>query len=149
MRKTFTNSSRSLCAGRETTHRMRCCTRQRNSLSESTTTPFAIEKIENKKDKYVYDLEVDDEVFLAGHGGLFVHNSYMMKLEILRSLMFDTEVIVIDPEREYEYLAETVGGRYFNISLSSEHHINPFDLSVPREDENPADVLRNNIITLV
>ena len=75
--------------------------------------------------------------------------SYMTKLEILRSLMFDTEVIVIDPEREYEYLAETVGGRYFNISLSSEHHINPFDLAIPREDENPSDVLRNNIITLV
>src|SRR5258708_4541068 len=63
--------------------------------------------------------------------------------------MFNTEVIVIDPEREYEYLAETVGGRYFNISLSSEHHINPFDLPVPREDENPGDILRNNIITLV
>ena len=75
--------------------------------------------------------------------------SYTTKLEILRSLMFDTEVIVIDPEREYEYLAETVGGRYFNISLSSEHHINPFDLAIPREDENPSDVLRNNIITLV
>ena len=63
--------------------------------------------------------------------------------------MFDTEVIVIDPEREYEYLAETVGGRYFNISLSSEHHINPFDLPIPREDESPSDILRNNIITLV
>jgi type IV secretory pathway VirB4 component len=63
--------------------------------------------------------------------------------------MFETEVIVIDPEREYEYLAETVGGRYFNISLSSEHHINPFDLAIPREDENPGDILRNNIITLV
>ncbi len=75
--------------------------------------------------------------------------SYMTKLEILRSLMFETEVIVIDPEREYEYLAETVGGRYFNISLSSEHHINPFDLPVPREDENPSDILRSNIITLV
>lgn len=109
----------------------------------------SIEKKANKKDKYVYDLTVDDEVFLAGHGGMFVHNSYMTKLEILRSLMFDTEVIVIDPEREYEYLAETVGGRYFNISLSSEHHINPFDLAIPREDENPGDILRNNIITLV
>lgn len=75
--------------------------------------------------------------------------SYATKLEILRSLMFDTEVIVIDPEQEYRYLAETTGGRYFNISLSSEHHINPFDLAVPREDENPADILRNNIITLV
>ena len=63
--------------------------------------------------------------------------------------MFDTEVIVIDPEREYEYLANATGGRYFNISLSSEHHINPFDLPIPREDEAPADVLRTQIINLV
>jgi type IV secretory pathway VirB4 component len=75
--------------------------------------------------------------------------SYATKLEILRSLMFDTDVIVIDPEREYEYLAEATGGRYFNISLTSEHHINPFDLPRPREDESPADVLRSNIINLV
>ena len=52
--------------------------------------------------------------------------SYMTKLEILRSLMFDTEVIVIDPEKEYEYMAEATGGRFFDISLTSEHHINPF-----------------------
>lgn len=75
--------------------------------------------------------------------------SYMCKLEILRSLMFGTEVIVIDPEREYEYLAEATGGRFFNISLSSTHHINPFDLPVPQEDENPEDVLRSHIIELI
>jgi len=75
--------------------------------------------------------------------------SYATKLEILRSLMFDTDVIVIDPEREYEFLAEAVGGRYFNISLSSDHHINPFDLPIPREDETAEDVLRSNIINLV
>lgn len=75
--------------------------------------------------------------------------SYCTKLEILRSLMFDIDVIVIDPEREYEYMAEATGGRYFNISLTSEHHINPFDLPVAREDESPADVLRSNIINLV
>jgi len=75
--------------------------------------------------------------------------SYATKLEILRTLMFDTEVIVIDPEREYEFLAEAVGGRYFNIALSSEHHINPFDLPIPRPDETPADVLRANTINLV
>jgi len=75
--------------------------------------------------------------------------SYQTKLEILRTLMFDTEVIVIDPEREYEYMAEATGGKYFNISLNSEHHINPFDLPVPREDESPADVLRSNTINLV
>src|SRR5258705_10843516 len=93
-----------------------------------------------------FSLENYNSVTFAKSGA---GKSYATKLEILRSLMFDVEVIVIDPEREYEYLAETVGGRYFNISLSSEHHINPFDLPIPREDENPADVLRNNIITLV
>ncbi len=75
--------------------------------------------------------------------------SYATKLEILRTLMFDTEVIVIDPEREYEYLSEAVGGRYFNIALSSDHHINPFDLPLPGEDETGADVLRSNTINLV
>lgn len=75
--------------------------------------------------------------------------SYATKLEIIRTLMFDTEVIVIDPEREYEYLSEAVGGRYFNIALSSDHHINPFDLPIPSSDETPADVLRANTINLV
>lgn len=75
--------------------------------------------------------------------------SYATKLEILRTMMFETEVIVIDPEREYEYLAEAVGGRYFNISLSSDHHINPFDVPMPNDDEDPADVLRSHIIHLV
>jgi type IV secretory pathway VirB4 component len=75
--------------------------------------------------------------------------SYATKLEIIRTLMFDAEVIVIDPEREYEYLAEAIGGRYFNISLSSDHHINPFDLPIPRPDETAGDVLRSNTINLV
>src|ERR1700733_1788835 len=75
--------------------------------------------------------------------------SYMTKLEILRTLMFDVDVIVMDPEKEYEYLAEAVGGRYFNISLNSEHHINPFELSIPGEGESFANVLRSQIINLV
>lgn len=75
--------------------------------------------------------------------------SYTTKLEILRSLMFGVEVLVIDPEREYEYLAEATGGRQINISLSSNHHINPFDLPKPQPDENPKDILRTHIIELV
>jgi type IV secretory pathway VirB4 component len=75
--------------------------------------------------------------------------SYATKLEILRSLMFDTEVIVIDPEKEYQFLSEAVGGKNFDISLNSVNHINPFDLPYPREDESAADILRSNIINLV
>ncbi len=93
-----------------------------------------------------FSLENYNSVTFAQSGA---GKSYATKLEILRSLMFDADIIVIDPEREYEYLAEAVGGRYFNISLTSEHHINPFDLPFPREDESPADVLRSNIINLV
>ena len=75
--------------------------------------------------------------------------SYCTKLEILRSLMFDTDVIVIDPENEYEFLAESTGGRSFKISLNSSSHINPFDLPIPTSDESSSDVLRSNIINLV
>lgn len=75
--------------------------------------------------------------------------SYCTKLEILRTLMFDGDVIVIDPEKEYEYMSEATGGKYFNISLNSEHHINPFDLPIVTEDESASDVLRSNIINLV
>ena len=93
-----------------------------------------------------FTLENYNTVIFGKAGG---GKSYLTKLEILRSLMFDADVIVIDPEREYEYLAETVGGRYFNISINSPHHLNPFDLPIPREDESTADVLRSNIINLV
>jgi len=93
-----------------------------------------------------FSLENYNSVTFAKSGS---GKSYATKLEILRSLMFDIDVIVIDPEREYEYLADAVGGRYFNISLSSDHHINPFDLPIPREDETAEDVLRSNTINLV
>ena len=93
-----------------------------------------------------FTLENYNSVIFATSGS---GKSYATKLEILRTLMFDTEVIVIDPEREYEYMAEATGGRYFNISLNSEHHINPFDLPIAREDEAPSDILRSNIVHLV
>jgi len=93
-----------------------------------------------------FSLENYNSVTFAKSGA---GKSYATKLEILRTLMFDAEVIVIDPEREYEYFAEAVGGRYFNISLTSEHHINPFDLPTPRDDESSANVLRSNTVHLV
>lgn len=75
--------------------------------------------------------------------------SYAIKLEILRSLMLGTDVIVIDPEYEYKHLSEAVGGTYINISLASENKINPFDL--PRsigKEMRPKDIIRSAVITL-
>ncbi|HEB01524.1 MAG TPA: DUF87 domain-containing protein, partial [Candidatus Portnoybacteria bacterium] len=93
-----------------------------------------------------FSMENGNMVLFAKSGA---GKSYAVKLEILRSLMLGTEVIVIDPENEYQYLAQTVGGSFINISLTSDQHINPFDLPTPQEDEDPADILRSNIISLI
>jgi len=93
-----------------------------------------------------FSLENANEVIFAKSGS---GKSYAVKLEILRSLMTGIDVIVLDPENEYRPLAEAIGGSFFDISLGSENHINPFDLPTPREDEKPEDVLRSNIINLV
>lgn len=55
--------------------------------------------------------------------------SYTTKVEILRQLMQGTKVIVIDPEREYKRLTESVGGTYVKLSARSKEKINPFDLA--------------------
>ena len=93
-----------------------------------------------------FSLENYNSIIFAKSGA---GKSFATKLEILRSMMFDVDVIIIDPEKEYEALTTAVGGRYFNISLNSEHHINPFDLPQPIDGETMSEVLRSNIITLV
>jgi conjugal transfer ATP-binding protein TraC len=63
--------------------------------------------------------------------------SYAVKLEALRQLMFGSEILILDPEREYEDMAKSVGGEYINFSFASETKINPFDLSqIYEEGEN-------------
>lgn len=75
--------------------------------------------------------------------------SYCVKLEILRSMMMGTDVIVIDPEMEYRQLSDAVGGTYVNVSLSSEARINPFDLPRPKGEETSVeDILRSAVITI-
>jgi type IV secretory pathway VirB4 component len=72
--------------------------------------------------------------------------SYAIKLEILRSLMFGTEVIIIDPEAEYKHLSDAVGGTYVNVSLSSDAKINPFDLPRAIGDATTEDIIRSAVI---
>lgn len=75
--------------------------------------------------------------------------SYAVKLEILRSMMFGTDVFVIDPENEYKHLCDTMGGSFIPISLNSEYRINPFDLPTVNESDNPTNVFRSHIASLI
>ena len=84
-------------------------------------------------------------VFSKSGGG----KSYAIKLEILRSLMFDTDVIIIDPEDEYKSLAQAVGGSYLSVSLNSEKRINPFDMPNLGPNADGVANLRSSIISLL
>lgn len=74
--------------------------------------------------------------------------SYVVKLELLRSLMLGTDVFIIDPENEYKHLATTVGGTTVDISIASNSHINPFDLPEPQEGEEFREIFRSHILDL-
>lgn len=74
--------------------------------------------------------------------------SYTVKLEILRSLMFGTDVIVIDPENEYKHLCDACGGTFLRISLDSEYRLNPFDLPPKIPGMTTADIIRSAVINL-
>ena len=93
-----------------------------------------------------FSLENANMVVFAKSGS---GKSYAIKLEILRYLMQGVDCIVIDPENEYEFLADAVGGAFFKISLTSPNHLNPFDLPIPGPDDNPEDILRSNVINMV
>ena len=77
--------------------------------------------------------------------------SFAVKLEILRSLMMWTDVIVIDPENEYKAISDKVWGSYLDVSLNSTQRINPFDLPLALKDQDnkPGDLLRSAIIDLL
>lgn len=89
-----------------------------------------------------FNLENANSVVFAKSGA---GKSYAVKLEALRYLMLDTDIIIIDPENEYKALCEAVGGTFINVSLSSHERINPFDLTISRE-ESGDDILRSAVI---
>ena len=73
----------------------------------------------------------------------------MVKLEALRSMMFGTEIFIIDPENEYERMSDAVGGAYVRLSLNSATRINPFDLPKVVDSEEADNALRSNLITFM
>ena len=74
--------------------------------------------------------------------------SFAVKLEALRSMMIGAEILIIDPENEYQRLCDAVGGSYIRLSLNSDVRINPFDLPKVVDSEDANDALRANLVTL-
>ena len=92
-----------------------------------------------------FSLENGNSVVFAKSGA---GKSFAVKLEALRSMMFGTEIFIIDPENEYQRMCEAVGGAYVRLSLNSATRINPFDLPQVVDTEEADNALRSNLITL-
>jgi type IV secretory pathway VirB4 component len=92
-----------------------------------------------------FSLENGNSVVFAKSGA---GKSFTVKLEALRSMMMGTEIIIIDPENEYEKMADAVGGAYVRLSLNSATRINPFDLPHVVDNDEADNALRSNLITL-
>ncbi len=92
-----------------------------------------------------FSLENSNSVVFAKSGA---GKSFAVKLEALRSMMFGTEIFIIDPENEYQKMSEAVGGAYVRLSLNSNVRINPFDLPEVIDTEEAENALRTNLITL-
>lgn len=115
-------------------------THNMDTTSLATTFPFASSEltanegimygINQHNDSLIlfdrFSLENANACFFGKSGS---GKSFLVKLEALRSLMFGTEILIIDPEQEYLPLAEAVGGEFVNFSASSPAKINPFDMS--------------------
>ena len=93
-----------------------------------------------------FQMENANSVVFAKSGS---GKSYAVKLEILRSMMIGTDVIIIDPENEYKHLSDAVGGSFLDISLNSDSRVNPFDLPPGVEGESNEDILRSAVINLL
>lgn len=92
-----------------------------------------------------FSLENGNSVVFAKSGA---GKSFTVKLEALRSMMYGTEIFIIDPENEYQRMAEAVGGAYVRLSLNSATRINPFELPKVVDTEEADNALRSNLITL-
>ncbi len=89
-----------------------------------------------------FSLENGNMVVLGKSGG---GKSFMIKLEVMRQLMIGIDVIILDPENEYQGVTQKFGGEFVQFSASSQIHLNPFDLPVNEEGE---DALANNVLAL-
>lgn len=92
-----------------------------------------------------FSLENANMVVFAKSGA---GKSFTVKLEALRSMMVGSDILIIDPENEYQKLAEAVGGSYIRLSLNADTRINPFDLPRVIDSDEADDALRANLVTL-
>ncbi len=134
-------------------------TRNMDTTSLATTFPFTTSELtanegimfglnEHNGSLIIFDRFTLENANTVVFGKSGAGKSYMVKLELMRSLMFDTEVIVIDPENEYEALTHALGGEYIRFHFGTNTKLNPFDLALLKRQEEEESELNQKILSL-
>lgn len=93
------------------------------------------------KDLIIYNrkLAANANSFILGTSGS--GKSFTTKIEILNVLLqTKDDCFIIDPESEYEALANLLGGEFIKIKPGGQWHINPLDISDAYEYDNIDDI---------
>lgn len=134
-------------------------TRNMDTTSLATTFPFTTSELsanegilygmnEHNGSLIIFDrfsLENANMVLFGKSGS---GKSFAVKLEAMRSLMFGTEVIVIDPENEYQALTHALGGEYIRFHFGTTTKINPFDLALLHSTGEAESELNQKVLSL-
>jgi len=117
------------------------------NLTQNTGIMYGINLINNSL--VIFDRFTRENANMCVFGTSGSGKSYAVKTHAVRELMMGSDIIVIDPENEYEYLAKAVGGESYKIAVASKDHINPFDLPVIASDETVGEVFRGHVLNLI
>lgn len=136
--------------------------RYMTTASVSTFVPFDVQDV-NVEDGMYYGLhgttrtmilynrtaDINSNGCILGMPG--AGKSFTAKREMINILLnTDDDILIIDPEREYEPLVKAFGGAQIKIAPGTNNYINPFDLNLENKDsdtgKNPVNI-KNELIT--
>ena len=121
--------------------------------------PFRVQEINHENGIYYGDNVISKNMIIADRRELLNGNSFILgvsgsgksftaKNEIVSIALRDpnADIIIIDPEREYPKLIETLGGQDIHISATSKNHINAMDMNADYGDGANPVILKSEFI---
>ena len=120
--------------------------------------PFRVQEIQHTNGIYYGQNVISKNMIIANRKLLLNGNSFILgvsgsgksftaKGEIVNLMLAsDSEILVIDPEREYSSLVNAMGGEVINISATSVNHINAMDMNKDYGDGANPVILKSEFI---
>ena len=138
------------------------CYRTLTTESLASFMPFHAQEVSHPGGAYYGQNAISNNMIFVNRHSLLNGNSivlgvpgggksFMVKEDIVSIFLSnpDADIVIIDPEREYNALVKAFGGEVINISANSPNHINAMDMNANYEDEgNPVTTKSKFIMSL-